>query len=298
MKKKLSLPERLLPGYRQHDAERIDHETSTLAILPYIYSSRQAASVFTRQSCNITETLRYIENYNNAGGDHKLSLFGVLIAALLCTGIHHPALNRYILGKRVYQGKKLRASFTVKQDMSRAGKEMVAKVTGRPEDALQDITGRVDRVIRKIRMQDNAGKGDLIEGVLRLPSFVLRIVFRLEKFLHNWGVLPRRLMDSDPLYSSIFIANLGSLGLGPVYHPLYERGTVSVFVVLSKQRTENGIGADGSIVSHNMLDLSFTVDSRITDGYSLAEGLRYLKALLEDPRLLERQFANQDRPVV
>ncbi len=284
---------RLLPRNRQHDAEWVPDVGATQKIVPYVLKSRQEASVFLTEAFDITETLKYIDHYNSLAENEKISVFVLLIAALLRTGIHHPTLNQYVLGKRLYARKKLQASFTIKRELVEGGEEVVVKLTFKPEDTLRDVVKKINRVIDKVRDKKRTEKDDLIKTLLKLPPGILSMVFALEKLLHKWGLLPKSLVNADPLFSSVFIANLGSLDLGPVYHPLYERGTVSLFIVLSKQRAFNVAEKDGSLVSRKMIDLTFTVDSRITEGYSLSKALQYLKSLLENPNLLEKEFENQ-----
>ena len=80
------------------------------------------------------------------------------------------------------------------------------------------------------------------------------------------------------------MANLGSLGLGAPYHHLYERGTISLFVVLGAYKKGTALSEEGQ--PRDYVDLSFTIDSRIAGGYSIAEALHTLKELLENPELL------------
>ena len=278
------------------DGEWVENLDAMQQILPYVIRSRHAASVYFTETIDITHTLNYIRRHNAHPEIAKLSLFTVFLAALLRTGVLHPRLNHFVAGKRIYARNQLQASFVMKAEMSEKGREVVVKMTFNPEDTLADVATRVNRVINKVRTGNSPNHNTLMESVLKLPSFMLSMIFAFERILDGRGLLPKRLIDTDPLYSSIFIANLGSLALGPVLHPLYERGTVSLFAVLSEHREARYIEKDGRVGRKNVVDMTFTIDSRITGGFSIAEALQTLRALMENPELLEKQCRKEDLP--
>ena len=56
----------------------------------------------------------------------------------------------------------------------------------------------------------------------------------LFRFLDSWNIAPKGMIRSDPLYTSAYFANLGSIGLETPYHHLYEWGTASLFIALGR----------------------------------------------------------------
>ena len=74
--------------------------------------------------------------------------------------------------------------------------------------------------------------------VLMLPGFLRRVVFAAYRVLEANGMFPRSFIDNDPLYATMFLTDLGSLGLDPVFHHLYEYGNVGMFGVLGRARAE------------------------------------------------------------
>jgi hypothetical protein len=63
-----------------------------------------------------------------------------------------------------------------------------------------------------------------------MPAFLMRFIVGFLRSLDNVGKLPRAIQSASPLsLQHVPDHNLGSLGIGPIYHHLYEFGTVSVF---------------------------------------------------------------------
>jgi pyruvate/2-oxoglutarate dehydrogenase complex dihydrolipoamide acyltransferase (E2) component len=72
------------------------------------------------------------------------------------------------------------------------------------------------------------------------------------------------------------------------YHHLYEWGTVSLFVAMGKYAEELSLDQDGKLVKKTLVEITFTVDERIADGFYLARALQTFKQLMEHPEELEK----------
>src|SRR6188474_1066963 len=119
---------------------------------------------------------------------------------------------------------------------------------------VRELSGEIDGA-----RSDKVSAMDKELGILlALPGFLLVFLIGLLKRLYAIGLAPRSLVDTDPLYTSAFVANLGSiktpsgLGLGAAYHHLYEHGNCPLFVTIGGIR-------DGAIT------LRYTFDERVED---------------------------------
>lgn len=271
--------------FGRSDGKLVKDLDVTQRIEPYFIKSRQAASIQVKETLDITRTMQYIRQHN-ASGNERYSVFIVLLAALVRTGVLHPKLNRFVAGKRIYAHNKLQVSFVARQQLDEEGKEMLLKLTFDPADCLGDVATKVNSTLLDARKRGATKGNGLINTLLRIPSFILTLVFAVDRYLDSWGLLPASIIESDPLFASAFVANLGSLGLGAPYHPLYERGTISLFVVLGEYKKGTELNEVGE--PRDYVDLSFTIDSRIAGGYSIAQALHTLKNLVENPELLNK----------
>jgi hypothetical protein len=58
--------------------------------------------------------------------------------------------------------------------------------------------------------------------VTKLPRIATRLVFWAVRTLDYFGWLPASFIKGDALYTSVYLANLGSIGLDAVYHHMFE----------------------------------------------------------------------------
>ena len=112
----------------------------------------------------------------------------------------------------------------------------------------------------------------------RLPGFLTSTVIRAVDALDTLGLLPRSLIEPDPLFASVFMANLGSVGHDAGFHHLWERGTCSIFCVMGRIRR----GAGG----RRVMTVCWTYDERIEDGLYSYIGIAGIQKRIEDPEQL------------
>lgn len=117
-----------------------------------------------------------------------------------------------------------------------------------------------------------------MDVLCKLPRFLLQVC-RMDPsqagFLRESAAF---LIKEDPNHATIFLTNLGSIGLKSGYHHLSNWGTNSLFVVLGEKRMIDG---------REVIDIGLTLDERIADGYYYSKSVKLFKYLLQHPELLE-----------
>jgi hypothetical protein len=111
--------------------------------------------------------------------------------------------------------------------------------------------------------------------LLRLPGPLRRAAFGVERTADAWGLLPRSFIEPDPMFASMFVANLGIVGLEAAYHHLYEYGTIGSFCALGRYQAD--------AAGRPWTTVRFTLDERIADGLYGARSLALFRSLVEDP---------------
>ena len=91
------------------------------------------------------------------------------------------------------------------------------------------------------------------------------------------------LVDDDPMFTSVFLANLGSLKIDAAYHHLYEHGNCPLFVTVGKVAPAAFAADDGTVAARPGLTLRYTYDERVEDGLYCAAALNLLRERIEDP---------------
>jgi hypothetical protein len=120
-----------------------------------------------------------------------------------------------------------------------------------------------------------------------MPALLLRGFVRLMAFLDFFGIMPKIVDEASPFHSSVFISNLGSLGIPPIYHHLYNFGNTPVFITFGAKKRELAFNPDGSTYLKTSVDYTVVTDERITDGHYFASGLKMLEKIFHHPEKLD-----------
>ena len=80
---------------------------------------------------------------------------------------------------------------------------------------------------------------------------------------------------------------MGSLGIPPIFHHLYDFGNLPVFGAFGMKRRATEVLEDGTVVQKKYVDVKFTLDERIVDGFYYAAFFKHYKRLLMHPEILD-----------
>ena len=119
------------------------------------------------------------------------------------------------------------------------------------------------------------------------PGVFLKFTVWLLKLLDYFGLLPKVLLELSPFHGTLFFTSMGSLGIKPVYHHLYDFGNLPVFGAFGMKRKAYEVQEDGSVVMKKYVDIKFVTDERIVDGYNYATFFKYFRRLVAHPEVLD-----------
>jgi hypothetical protein len=260
---------------------------SVRRMMPFIMRTRNESNVYFEQRLVVDGTLAYIEKHNAAYPDEPINLFQIILCAAVRAIGMRPHMNRFVVGGQIYQRNNLEMSFAVKKKLDDASKMTAVKVTFDKDDTLRDVARRVREGIGEGRGTKNTESETEMDWVLKLPATALRLVMWGQRVLDAWNLLPHAMIKNDPLYCTVFFANLGSVGIDSGYHHLYEYGTAPLFGVIGRIKKAQVVTEDGEVLIRDVVDNKFTFDERITDGLYCAKSLDMFKAFIENPVALE-----------
>lgn len=267
-------------------------------ITPFIMPNRNGANILFDESVEITELDRYVhakrrENMPNFGMTHAI------IAAYVRTLAKYPALNRFVAGQRIYsRGEDIAVCMTVKKEMTKNAPDTVIKVHFRPDDTARDVYEKFNAAVMNAKDEmENSDVDDAVGILTSTPRMVLKFVVWLVRVLDYFGLTPKFLLELSPFHGSIYFTSMGSLGIKPVYHHLYDFGTVPAFCAFGRKRRAEEI-KDGEVVERKYMDLRFNLDERICDGFYYASVIKYFLRLLSHPAVLDNppETIEQDIP--
>jgi hypothetical protein len=192
-------------------------------------------------------------------------------------------MNRFIAGRRMYTRNGRYLTFSLKRArMDREAQISTVKLKMLDGETFKELVTRINGGISEERSGKKTAGDKEMDLFNFFPRPVLRFAAAFINTLDYFNLMPGFFIETDPLYTSIFVANLGSLGMGPGYHHLFEYGTCPLFIMVGKLE-ERVIAKDGQPVVRPMLHLRFTYDERIEDGLNAKYGIDRMVEILEDP---------------
>ena len=255
-------------------------------VSPYIMKTRNGSSNFFQDRINMEPVEKYLKE-KRLEGCEGLTLMHVIIAAFIRTVSCRPAINRFIRGQKIYARNNIEICLAIKTEMTLEADETVIKAEFQPGDTIYDVHDRINKTIDNYR-NNPGGDFDQTAKILNLiPGLLMKFVIWLLNLFDYFGWLPRKLTKLSPFHGSFFITSMGSLGIPPIFHHLYDFGNVPIFLSFGSKRRENVILDDGTVKKNKYVDFTVVTDERICDGYYYASAFKVMKSILKNPWVLD-----------
>ncbi len=264
-------------------------------IMPGIMPNRADNEAFISVDIDFQPLQEYLAKKNAGREEDKYTFFHVICAAIGKAFVLRPRMNRFVCNRKIYQRDEISLAFTVKKKFSDKATEALAYLTYDEKETMDSFH---EKIMKVIHVTKSDTEKDISTGamdiVTKLPQWLINLIIDVVLWLDKHGWAPKALVGSDPNHASIFLSNLGSIGLEVGYHHLVNWGTNSCFIVLGKKHMKMFHYPDGSQELKEVVPLGITLDERIADGYYYSGTVALVKKLLENPELLD---APADTPV-
>ena len=276
---------------KRRDGVRIKDVDGFHSIVPYIMPKRTEAEVSMTEQFDVTDLVAWMAERNKNEGT-QLKIFHAICTAVARTIYHRPKLNIFISGRTYYQRKDITLSFVVKRQFDDEAEESLMFLKVEPDMNLDSISKMIIGDVDKVRKSSDGNDLDkLMKLVGSMPRFVLEGFFGVLKVLEYHGMMPAALTADDPNYSTVLLANLGSIKAGAPYHHLSNYGTCSIMITIGTLHKEMKQMYDGTWQERDVIDMTLTLDERIADGFYFAKSLRIAKYLLEHPDVMNEPIS-------
>jgi len=268
---------------RRPDATQVKNLSKMRRFMPYISPRRNDSVFYMMQEIQVDAALDYLEKKNrDRPSDRPVTLFHLFLRSTSFAMHLRPGVNRFVKGGRLWQRDGVYMTFGAKKEIVDGSPLLTIKRQMFPnEETLDEMADGIYNKLQKGRSGRKTTSDKEMDLLLLLPGFAVRAMMAVLRVADNFGLLPRSMIDADPLFTSVFCANLGSINFPAGFHHLWEYGTASIFGVMGKIETsDKGV---------RTINVAWTYDERIEDGlysyYSL-EGIRHR---IESPETLERR---------
>lgn len=207
----------------------------------------------------------------------------VAVGALIRVMADTPQMNRFVSGGRLYQRDKVKISFSMKRKkLDAKAKISVVHLEGQAEEDFAELCARINAQVDKERSGEKTYADKEFDLFGKVPHGVMKVAPRFLRWLDSHNLLPGSFIENDALYTSAFMANLGSLQMPSGHHHLFEWGNCPAFVTIGAIESKPAV-VDGQLVVQRQIPVRITYDERIDDGLTARAGLRRLEEILGDP---------------
>ena len=258
-------------------------------VVPYIMKTRNTSMNFIRDSINIENVEEYIRKKRKEG----LTNFGMLhffLATYARAVSQRPGINRFIRGQRIYTRDHIEVMMTIKKEMSLESPDTCIKFYMNPGDTVETVYHNFTALVEENKAKSGGGDSDFDKTAKILsfiPGLFLRFAVALLRTMDYFGLLPRFLTHVSPFHGSMAITSMGSLGIPPIYHHLYDFGNIPVFISYGAKRKAVELSKDGTPLINKYIDITVVTDERICDGYYFASALKIMKEIFKNPDQLD-----------
>ena len=259
-------------------------------VASYIMVERNGASNHFMDSVDIDEIEKYIRAKRREGLD-GFGIMHVILATYVRCVSQRPAVNRFISGQKLYARNNIEIMLTIKYDMTMEAGETIIKIEPKPDATAEEIYYMVKEKVEEERGANSGESGfdNLAKAFNLIPGLCLKFAIWFLKLLDYFGLLPRGLTKLSPFHGSMFITSMGSLGIPPVFHHLYNLGNVPMFCSFGAKQKRYELQSDGTVAEKRFITYTWVTDERICDGFYFASALKLMKSILKNPTQLSER---------
>lgn len=268
------------------DGKRLRHSDPMYTVAAHIMARRSDAMNMTTIDIPVDPMQRYINRTRKEG--RAVSHLALVLAAYVRTLADYPALNRFVVNKRIFARNEICVGMVVLKAGQDGG--TMSKIHLLPDDTIDEVNEKINRYVADNRaVPEKNSTEKLIKILLGLPG-LLRVGVPFFKWLDKHGLLPKAIIDASPFHASMSITNLASIKTDSIYHHCYDFGTTSLFLAMGNFH-EVAQRHQGEIVFERCMPIGAVMDERICDGHYFATAFRTFKRYLAQPELLEQKPA-------
>ena len=255
-------------------------------VSPYIMVERNDASNFFRDSFEVTKAEEFIKRKREEG----LKDFGythLLIATYVRVVSQYPGINRFIGGQKIYARDEIVVNMMVKKKMATNEQGTAIKVKFEPSDTIDEVYHKFQAAVDNVYESDDSGFDKAAAIINKIPGLLKKFIVWCLKTMDYFDLLPKALTNVSPFHGSLFITSMGSLGIMPIYHHLYNFGNVPVFIAFGAKRKAYELSRTGEVLKTLYIDIAVVTDERICDGFYFASAFRKFDYFMKHPEKLE-----------
>ncbi len=267
---------------KRRDAKIIKPTGAIDGIFPFIFDKKVDAEVSSTIDIDIEELCKYVDRKNKSGDlEYKMTYFHAILYCFGIVFLKREKLNRFIKNKTLYERPTTSFAFMAKDKMSDDAEEKMIFIELDPKDTCVSMSKKLAIDVFHSKHNGDNSMDDVIKYFLKLPKWLLSLVVGIVKWMDKKGINPKALTTGDTNYSTVIFSNLGSIKSNSCYHHLSEYGTNSIIITIGTIRKVDG---------RRTVDMTFTLDERIADGFYFAKSVNMAQEIMKNSELFDKEL--------
>ncbi|MBP3937710.1 MAG: hypothetical protein IK954_09060 [Clostridia bacterium] len=273
--------------YTRKNHRRVKSMPPMNYVSPYIMVERSESSNYFSDTVDAGPIDTYMRQKRKEDMP-ELGLHHILLAAYVRTVAERPGINRFIRGQKIYARDRIVVNMAIKRDMALNAQETILKMVFKPDDTVKEVYEIFQKTYNESVGHDvETGFDSAAKIINYIPGLIKKFVVWVLKLLDYFGLLPNGLTNVSPFHGSLFITSMGSLGIKPIFHHLYNFGHVPAFISFGRRRHATELDVLGQPTRRSYYDLAVVTDERICDGFYYASAWKQFTRFLKTPEILE-----------
>ncbi|MBR2323909.1 MAG: 2-oxo acid dehydrogenase subunit E2 [Clostridia bacterium] len=257
-------------------------------IMPHIMPERSDSMnmTFVEVECDSIDS--FIREMGEKG--IKYTYNDIMFAAMVRLYAMRPALNRFVMNRRIYQHNDITVSFAVKKRMLDNSEDTTVKLHFNGSESIDEVKEALAKVVKDNTGDKAYNSVDKTAKILtNAPHFMIKFVVGVLKWLDKRGWLPGAIIEISPFHNSFFITLMKSIKGDAILHHCYNFGTTGIFIAVGKEKMQPVVKG-GDIVIKKILPIGVVMDERFCDGLYFVNSMRLLRKILANPKTLLEKY--------
>ncbi|MDO4518390.1 MAG: hypothetical protein Q4B78_04200 [Bacillota bacterium] len=271
---------------KRKDGTRVKVSDPMYHLIPHFMVHRYDAVNMVTVDVPVAPMKAYINAKRKEG--QTISHMAIFLAAYLRTVKDYPALNRFIVNRKIYERNEIKVSLAI---LKPNGDDTMQKFDLTPDDDVFTIQQKITDFIETNKKDGENNVLDKAMNILTGPmSPITTGAIKLLWWADKHGMLPKWLIDISPFHASVLVSNLASIRAPQIYHHIYDFGTTSMSITMGTPKDVPKNTKDG-IKFEKVMPLGFVMDERIANGRYLTGCFTRMKKYMMHPEMLEQSGA-------
>ena len=188
------------------DGKKLKHLDVEYLVAAHVMDKRTDAMNMIHLDIPVEPMRRYMNQKRKEG--KRYNHLTLIIAAMVRAMSQYPALNRFVVNKRIYARNELAVGMVVLKDGKITEVGTTSKMKFDPSNTIDEVNEIINAYVEKNRSQDEVNSTDKLANTLCSIPGLLRVAANVVKFLDKHNMCPKAVIEASPFHCTVMLTNI------------------------------------------------------------------------------------------